>query len=229
MTEDERVEQYAEAMHRATCRERVKFWTCPHDGSLAWDRWGEAAAAVADAEVAKWKQAAHEFEDEVERLRAALNFKRETIEDISRDCVRAEAEVERLRGEVGQKERLLATMDHFAEVAETCERKTNEALSRLAAVEALAEEHWLDPVNYREPVASVLRTIQTRLRALAVPAMSADVCGAVHCAKNRPPSNAPHTCMRHPDHLAHGIPHGDLSVPPFEGWGPEPRHLLEAQ
>jgi hypothetical protein len=43
--------------------------------------------------------------------------------------------------------------------------------AKLRAVEALLDEHWMNPVNYREPVASVLRTIQKRLAALAdVPA-----------------------------------------------------------
>lgn len=54
----------------------------------------------------------------------------------------AEAEVERLR-------QLLRTMDHFAEVAERCERAANESHTRreaaeakVAKAEALADEHW---------------------------------------------------------------------------------------
>ena len=54
-------------------------------------------------------------------------------------------------------------------------RAEADAAGLRARIEALADEHWLNPVNYRDPVASVLRTIQTRLRALAAePAPAAE-------------------------------------------------------
>lgn len=45
-------------------------------------------------------------------------------------------QVETLRAENEMKERLLATMDHFADVAETCERKANESHARRESAEA---------------------------------------------------------------------------------------------
>ena len=48
----------------------------------------------------------------------------------------AEAEVGRLIASLDMSERLLATMDHWAEVAETCERKANESHARREAAEA---------------------------------------------------------------------------------------------
>ena len=46
------------------------------------------------------------------------------------------AEVRRLTADLDMSERLLATMDHWAEVAETCERKANESHARREAAVA---------------------------------------------------------------------------------------------
>jgi len=70
----------------------------------------------------------------------------------------------------------------IAELELACQRLRDDYQGALAdaaglraRIEALADEHWLNPVNYRDPVASVLRTIQTRLRALAAePAPAAE-------------------------------------------------------
>ena len=48
----------------------------------------------------------------------------------------AEAEVRRLTADLDMSQRLLATMDHWAEVAETCELKANESHARRESAEA---------------------------------------------------------------------------------------------
>jgi hypothetical protein len=61
-----------------------------------------------------------------------------------------------LRAEVERLEQLLRTMDHFADVAETCERKTNDTQARLDALVAdlrrLADEWGHDWVHQTGPV-----------------------------------------------------------------------------
>lgn len=49
-------------------------------------------------------------------------------------------ELDRLRAENEMKERLLATMDHWADVAETCERKANESHARREVAERALEQ-----------------------------------------------------------------------------------------
>jgi hypothetical protein len=50
-------------------------------------------------------------------------------------------ELEDLRADNERLTTLLNTMDHFAEVAEVCERKSNEYARRLAAVEGALAQH----------------------------------------------------------------------------------------
>lgn len=48
----------------------------------------------------------------------------------------ADAELAEMQAALEMSERLLATMDHWADVADTCERKANESHARREAVEA---------------------------------------------------------------------------------------------